>query len=152
MADNIRNNSRAIMSADEIAPDIFVQRVKLTAGVDGTATDVSATDPLPVSLTSGGALVGSNPLLYTAALVGASTATLDINTLLGRNASQLTLIHDGASGSDAEISLSYDGATYSNVIELKAGETFVFSDVDVDSVRITRPLAGADFSFRLVAQ
>lgn len=52
MADNVgyTPGTGAIVAADEIGGVLF-QRVKLTSGVDGTATDVSSASPLPVSIT-----------------------------------------------------------------------------------------------------
>ncbi len=38
----------ALVAVDDIGGGVLVQRVKATFGVNGTATDVSATDPLPV--------------------------------------------------------------------------------------------------------
>ena len=51
MADNVgyTPGSGAIVAADEIG-GVLYQRVKLTSGVDGTATDVSSSNPLPVSI------------------------------------------------------------------------------------------------------
>jgi len=39
----------AVISADDIGGGVVVQRVKAQFGVDGSATDVSAADPLPVT-------------------------------------------------------------------------------------------------------
>lgn len=62
MADNVTFQSGtlatvpdgSIVAADTIA-GVLHQRVKIEFGVDGTATDVSATNPLPVTLSTGGA-------------------------------------------------------------------------------------------------
>lgn len=50
MADNVgyTPGSGATVAADEIGGVLF-QRVKLTHGADGTATDASAADPLPIN-------------------------------------------------------------------------------------------------------
>jgi len=52
VADNVgyTPGSGATVAADEIG-GVLYQRVKLTTGVDGTATDVSSASPLPVSIT-----------------------------------------------------------------------------------------------------
>jgi hypothetical protein len=52
MADNVgyTPGSGATVAADEIGGVLF-QRVKLTSGADGTATDVSAANPLPTNPT-----------------------------------------------------------------------------------------------------
>lgn len=60
MADNVTLNvgaGGATCAADDVGGGVLVQRVKATFGVDGTATDVSASNPLPITLlpvTSGG--------------------------------------------------------------------------------------------------
>lgn len=69
MADNvaITPGTGATVAADDIGGVLF-QRVKLTAGTDGTATDVSATDPLPVVQTG-------TPALPTGAATAANQST-----------------------------------------------------------------------------
>jgi len=54
MADNVgyTPGSGATVAADEIG-GVLHQRVKLGIGDDGTAVDVSATNPMPVTLTQG---------------------------------------------------------------------------------------------------
>lgn len=47
MADNLVQTGAGTIATDDIA-GVHYQRVKATFGVDGTATDVSATNPLPV--------------------------------------------------------------------------------------------------------
>jgi hypothetical protein len=50
----MRGRSAAIcMAADEIGA-VYYDRIKVTFGQDGTATDVSSANPLPVSIVSGG--------------------------------------------------------------------------------------------------
>lgn len=52
MADNvlITAGSGTTIASDDVGSGVQVQRVKQTWGVDGTATDVSRTNPLPVAL------------------------------------------------------------------------------------------------------
>jgi hypothetical protein len=54
MADNVgyTPGTGATVAADEIG-GVLHQRIKLGIGDDGTAVDVSATNPLPVTLTQG---------------------------------------------------------------------------------------------------
>jgi hypothetical protein len=54
MADNVgyTPGSGATVAADEIG-GVLHQRIKLGIGDDGTAVDVSATNPLPITLTQG---------------------------------------------------------------------------------------------------
>ena len=58
MSDNVGDTpgSGAIVAADEIG-GVLYQRVKMTAGEDGTATDVSAAAPLPVADSSANSLL-----------------------------------------------------------------------------------------------
>ena len=51
MSDNVgyTPGSGAVVAADNVAA-VLVQRVKATFGAAGVATDVSASDPLPVSM------------------------------------------------------------------------------------------------------
>jgi hypothetical protein len=50
MADNVQitAGSGTTIATDDVGSGVQVQRVKMTWGVDGTATDASATNPLPV--------------------------------------------------------------------------------------------------------
>lgn len=52
MVDNVSvtPGSGAIVAADDIGSGVLVQRVKTTFGVDGTATDVSSSNPLPATV------------------------------------------------------------------------------------------------------
>jgi hypothetical protein len=52
VADNVTLGTMSggdVVAADDIGPGVKHQRVKIEFGVDGTATDVSATNPLPVA-------------------------------------------------------------------------------------------------------
>jgi hypothetical protein len=54
MADNTQLSAGTggdLLSTDDVGGGVKVQRVKAQFGVDGTSTDVSATDPLPVTTT-----------------------------------------------------------------------------------------------------
>lgn len=53
MADNVTlpaSSGTFVAAADEISAGVYVQRIKVTFGTDGTATDVSAASPLPVDI------------------------------------------------------------------------------------------------------
>lgn len=89
MADNIQLNAGtggSILMADEVpaASGVFIQRVKPAFGVDGVATDVSASDPLPVvqtgtpALPTGAATAAKQPALGTA-----GTPSVDVITVQG---------------------------------------------------------------------
>ena len=66
------------VAIDLIAGEMY-QRVKTTFGVDGTATDVSATNPLPVTLSTGGA-----DEIATAQVSVANTSTAIVAARAGR--------------------------------------------------------------------
>lgn len=61
--------------------------------------------------------------------------TLDVNTALGRNATQTSIQNDG--GGDLGISISNDGVSFGDVKTVKDGEVFELSDVSVDSITIS---------------
>ena len=68
MADNvdITPGSGAVIASDEVAGAQY-QRVKVTWGADGTATDASTSNPLPVQTTSGITTIGDDRKTVTAA-------------------------------------------------------------------------------------
>ena len=148
MADRLRNNSRAILSADEVEPGVFVQRVKMTTGPDDTATDVSVSDPLPVSIVSGGTVTGENPYFNNSTTFGASSSlTVDFEATYGRKVTNVTVIVDGPG--DGTLELSHDGTTYTSPLPVNSGETLVFEDVEIARVRMAK--TGLDYAFRVVA-
>jgi hypothetical protein len=74
MADNIAvtPGTGATVGADDVGGGVLIQRVKATFGVDGTATDVSSTNPLPA--TQGPASITTTTLQSAAAATGNGTA------------------------------------------------------------------------------
>lgn len=56
MADNINvtPGTGAIIAADDVGGGVLVQRIKLQHGVDGTASDASSANPLPVVFSAPG--------------------------------------------------------------------------------------------------
>jgi hypothetical protein len=69
MADNVTVNASggtAVVATDEVG-GAQIQRVKPTWGVDGSATDVSRTNPLPTSDATDGALTSSAVSVTTSA-------------------------------------------------------------------------------------
>lgn len=80
MADNIQLNSGtggSVLMADEISSGIYVQRVKAMFGVDGSATDVSASNPMPVVQTGTPALPTGAATESSLAAAAASLAVID---------------------------------------------------------------------------
>ena len=75
-----------------------------------------------------------------------SPATLDVNAALGRNATEFTVINDGAG--DFTVSISNDGVAFGDEHTMKNGETYSIENISVDSIRITWV---ADSAYRVVA-
>ena len=88
MADNITAPATgAVLATDDVA-GIQFPRIKVSFGVDGAATDVSATDPLPVDLTfpATQAVTGT----FWQATQPVSVASLPLPTGAATNAAQST--------------------------------------------------------------
>lgn len=79
-------------------------------------------------------------------LVGDSPATLDLNTALGRNATEFMVINDGAG--QFTVSISNDGISFGNEHTMNNGETYSLDAISVNSIRITHV---ADSSYRVIA-
>jgi len=86
------------------------------------------------------------PVVFeTAALTAASSPiTLDINDALGRNATEFTIINDGAG--DFTVATSTDGTVFGEEYTMRNGETYSFQEVSIDSIRITHV---TDSAFRV---
>ncbi len=75
-----------------------------------------------------------------------SPVTLDINTALGRNATKGSIINDG--DGNFTVAFSTDGAIFGDDITLKRNEILEFSQISVDSLKITWV---ADSAYRVIA-
>jgi len=82
----------------------------------------------------------------TSFVTGDSPATLDINTALGRNATEGYIVNDGAG--NFTVAFSTDGSAFGDAITMKANEVLKFENISVDSIRITWI---ADSAYRLSA-
>lgn len=71
----------------------------------------------------------------TSFVTGDSPVTLDLNTALGRNATTLLIINDGAGNFTYQ--LSTDGSVFGDAITMKSGEFKQYEGLSIDSVRIT---------------
>jgi hypothetical protein len=96
MADNLTTPlaSGSALATDEIA-GVHFQRIKVTWGADGAATDASAANPLPVAITTPATL----PVSMAAVPTGGSTAALQTtgNTSLATIAAAAGALPTGAS-------------------------------------------------------
>lgn len=118
MADNIAvtAGSGTTIAADDVGAGVLVQRVKNTFGVDGTATDVSATNPLP------GTLSASSVLTTTLQSAAAATGNGTAQTVTGY--AQATLNVTGTFVGTVTFEGSPDsGTTYVAVLAQQLGVT-----------------------------
>lgn len=75
-----------------------------------------------------------------------SPATLDINTDLGKNATQVFVWNDGSK--EFSLEMSADGSTWSDLHTMRPLEKLELRDVIVDSIRITW---SGDTGYRVLA-
>lgn len=144
MADNLTLNQMSgggIVATDDVG-GVHVQRVKPVYGADGSATDVSASNPLPVRERHSGPWQTAEGALT----AGTSPVTIDCNTALGRNANLLIVRNDGTG--DFTVAMNIDGATWGDEATLKQGESLQITGLDLDSVRLTR--VAADSNYRVL--
>jgi hypothetical protein len=94
-----------------------------------------------------GIVLDANPQTFedTSFVVGDSPVILDVNTALSRNATQITIINDGAGS--FTVALSNDGASFGDEHTMNNGEVYSFENLSVDSIRITHV---ADSAYRVV--
>jgi hypothetical protein len=107
--------------------------------------------PVRVILDTAGNVIGSitdNPKYFedTNFVAGDSPKTLDLNAALSRNATQGSIINDGAGS--FTVAFSSDGSTYGDAIKLETQEQLDFSGLSVDSIKITH--SGTDSAYRAV--
>ncbi len=90
----------------------------------------------------------NNPITFidTSFVVGDSPVTLDLNTPLGRNATQFSVQNDG--NGIFTVATSLDGAIFGDEKTVKNGEVYQIDALSVHSMRITHV---ADSSYRVTA-
>ena len=76
---------------------------------------------------------------------GDSPVTLDANTALGRNATEFTVINDGAGA--FTVAISFDSSTFGDEHTVNNGEIYSIDKISVDSIRITHV---ADSAYRVI--
>ena len=143
MADNVTLNAGSggsVLATDEIS-SVHHQRVKMQYGVDGSATDVSATNPLPIT-----DRVTGNWKVYAGTLT--ADADLDVNTDLGRNARFMKVWNDDPASDSFSVSIDVSGTpTFGDALEVKAGETLELNGLTIDQIRLTH---SADAEYRVL--
>jgi len=113
-------------NVDSYAPHIYDE-------TSDTYSPLSESTPLPTEEV----VVVDTPEYFedTNFVTGDSPVTLDINAALGRNATSLLIINDGAGNFTYQ--LSTDGSTFGDSITMKSGEFKEYTGISVDSVKIT---------------
>jgi len=126
------------------------QTVRITGeGKGGIQADVTALKELKVFYSQlAGVVIDANPQTFedTSFVSGDSPATLDLNTALGRNATQFAVQNDGAG--NFTVATSNDGAAFGDEKTMKANEVYAIDRISVDSLRITHVTNSA---YRVVA-
>ena len=79
-------------------------------------------------------------------VTGDSPFTFDINTSLGRNATQFSVINDGPG--NFTVSISNDGSVFGAEHTMKNEEVYAIQNINVDSIRLTWV---ANSAYRIVA-
>lgn len=130
MADNVQLSTNvgvgAVCSTDDVGGGVQVQRVKVQWGVDGTATDTSASNPLPVTLANTGVNATAVKVDGSAVTQPVSAASLPLPT--------------GASTSAKQPALGTAGAASADVITVQGVASM--TPVKVDGSGFTQPVSG----------
>lgn len=82
----------------------------------------------------------------TSFVTGDSPVILDLNTALGRNATEGTIVNDG--DGNFTVAFSTNGTDFGDEITLKKDDVLNFNKISVDSLRITWV---ADSAYRVIA-
>lgn len=122
MADNVTLNAGSggsVLATDDIS-SVHYQRVKVTWGVDGTATDVSDSNPLPID-DAGGSLTVDNAAL---SVTGGGVESGAIRVTLANDSTGLLSVDDNGG------SLTVDGTVTAN---LSATDNAVLDQIEVNT-------------------
>lgn len=139
MADNGTAASGPTIAWDDIGPGVAYQRVKVTWGADGTATDASAANPLPVTVTGSAAVTGTF-WQATQPVSGTVTANAGSGTF-AISAASLPL-PAGASTAAKQPALGTAGTPSADVISVQGasgGSPLRVGNTAVVSANFTRP-------------
>lgn len=92
------------------------------------------------------AAIADNPEYFedTNFQAGDSPATLDLNTALGRNATEGSVLNDGPG--NFTVAFSTNGSDFGDEITVEINESVPFENISVDSMRITHV---ADSAYRV---
>ncbi len=142
MADNIAvtPGTGATVAADDIV-GVLYQRVKVTWGVDGVATDATATTPLPIDLVSWGgtatAPLNSDPVPISSADLGTTASSAITNP--ATSAPLISIAKGWLTGLGEKADAAWTTGSGSTIAILKAiaAGTQVFSPGDLIDVLLT---------------
>lgn len=149
MADNVTLNSGsggAVAATDDIA-GIHYQRVKLTWGVDGTADDVNASTPLPVTAVSTALTPGTGASNLGKA-EDAAHASGDVGVLALAVRRDTPVVGSSTDGDNSTLNVDGNGRLYVNVHDggnslTVDGTVAVSGTVTVDASGTTVPVSNA---------
>ena len=98
MADNvaITPGSGVIVATDDVGGGVQVQRAKVTWGVDGTATDVSKTAPLPTTDATDGTLLSAAVSVTTTATACPASPAAGRKRVMVQNLSAVMVYFGGS--------------------------------------------------------
>jgi len=101
---------------------------------DENGAQYSATNPLPIDILdiSDGNIQSFEDDSF---VTGDSPVTIDCNAALSRNATQGYIINDGAG--NFTVAFSTDSINWGDEVTVKKNEILNFSNISVDSIRIT---------------
>ena len=139
MADNVEITAgTGTTVAADLVDGVLYQRVKITAGADGTAVDVSAAAPLPVLLTAGTAGIGK-----LTANSGVDIGDVDITSIAaGTNVIGKVTIDQTTPGTTNKVSIGTDGTVVLGSGTAGIGKLTANTGVDIGDVDITSIAAG----------
>jgi hypothetical protein len=115
----------------------------------GTSVDILAAIRKGQGGAAGGSGVVAENFRAESGSVNGSTATIDMNADLGRNATEFTLWADTMGGSLLVAMRTLSAGAYGDQHRVYAGESFSISDVSTDSIQITED-EGSEQSYRVV--
>lgn len=149
MADNVTLNSGsggAVAATDDIA-GVHYQRVKLTWGVDGTADDVNASTPLPVTAVSTALTPGTGASNLGKA-EDAAHASGDVGVLALAVRRDTPVVGSSTDGDNSTLNVDGNGRLYVNVHDggnslTVDGTVAVSGTVTVDASGTTVPVSNA---------
>jgi hypothetical protein len=133
MADNFTSNAGAggaTFASDDVG-GVQYPRVKATFGADGTATDISAANPLPVTTT--------NPAVITAGQVAVTSTATALPSFAYTNGIVIT----ASASNTAPVYVGSSGVTAATGYPLEAGQSIAYGIVNGSAIFLISAAAQA---------